>query len=458
MMEAGVHFGHGTRKWNPKMAPYISAKRKGIHIINLTRTARFLSEACDLVFDAASKGKQFLIVGTKNKEADSVAWAAIRARCHYVNKKWLGGSAVQNPQTILTDGQNFFEYVLEFIRDVSKTQIGEEYGPWVPFIGTMFLFIFVSNWSGALLPWKIIQLPHGELAAPTNDINTTVALALLTSIYVSFTGQGDNEAIVVRSTSMMLPAFVAWLPRLSLSSSVIPIRNVDWYMFRGDVRSSGSRAPCGRVQAMLPADRLMSGRLRFLWAFGVFSVRAENVTRCTGSRMLLGMVEWCDGDSFLASQPFLTDVTLCSSIYTVTSVLTQRELDLFCSTYNILAELRAELPDQNSTIKNNSEGKIGIRSFVEMDVRPTLLHGDNEEMGLLDFVKTADPFKVKTGERTLAENEVPLLTETEDRVFSPSSQPMSLVDHTIRDELNVNSGKRKKRVAFTSGSLPVKKA
>ncbi|MCR2847999.1 F0F1 ATP synthase subunit A, partial [Weizmannia coagulans] len=64
----------------------------------------------------------------------------------------------------------------------SKTHIGEEYGSWVPFIGTMFLFIFVSNWSGALLPWKIIQLPHGELAAPTNDINTTVALALLTSM------------------------------------------------------------------------------------------------------------------------------------------------------------------------------------------------------------------------------------------------------------------------------------
>ena len=91
MMEAGVHFGHGTRKWNPRMAPYISAKRKGIHIINLTRTARFLSEACDFVFDAASGGKHFLIVGTKNKAADSVASAAKRARCHYVNKKWLGG-------------------------------------------------------------------------------------------------------------------------------------------------------------------------------------------------------------------------------------------------------------------------------------------------------------------------------------------------------------------------------
>nr|YP_009500826.1 ribosomal protein S2 [Passiflora actinia]AXB37220.1 ribosomal protein S2 [Passiflora actinia]QVX27798.1 ribosomal protein S2 [Passiflora elegans] len=91
MLEAGVHFGHAIKKWNPKMAPYISAKRKGIHITNLIRTARFLSEACDLVFDAASSGKKFLIVGTKKKAADSVARAAIRARCHYVNKKWLGG-------------------------------------------------------------------------------------------------------------------------------------------------------------------------------------------------------------------------------------------------------------------------------------------------------------------------------------------------------------------------------
>ncbi|KAL9994972.1 putative ribosomal protein S2 [Helianthus debilis subsp. tardiflorus] len=69
------------------MAPYIYIKRKGYHITNLTRTARFLSEACDLVFDVASRGKQFLVVGTKNKEVDSVAWAAIRAWCNYVNKK-----------------------------------------------------------------------------------------------------------------------------------------------------------------------------------------------------------------------------------------------------------------------------------------------------------------------------------------------------------------------------------
>nr|YP_009108431.1 ribosomal protein S2 [Genlisea margaretae]CDI43991.1 ribosomal protein S2 [Genlisea margaretae] len=112
MMEAGVHFGHGTRKWNPKMAPYISAKRNGIHITNLTRTARFLSEACDLVFEAARRGKQFLIVGTKTKAADSVARAAVRARCHCVNKKWLGGM-LTNWSTTETRLQTFRDLRME---------------------------------------------------------------------------------------------------------------------------------------------------------------------------------------------------------------------------------------------------------------------------------------------------------------------------------------------------------
>nr|WQA10904.1 ATP synthase CF0 subunit IV [Streptosarcina sp. YL-2023a] len=85
--------------------------------------------------------------------------------------------------------QNFTEYITEFIRDLAKTQIGEkEYLTWVPFLGTIFLFIFVSNWSGALFPWRLIELPNGELAAPTNDINTTVALALLTSIAYFYAG------------------------------------------------------------------------------------------------------------------------------------------------------------------------------------------------------------------------------------------------------------------------------
>ncbi|AFY31003.1 F0F1 ATP synthase subunit A [Calothrix sp. PCC 7507] len=103
-------------------------------------------------------------------------------------------AATRNAQRIPKGIQNLMEYALEFIRDLAKNQLGEkEYRPWVPFIGTLFLFIFVSNWSGALIPWKLIKLPSGELAAPTNDINTTVALALLTSLayfYAGFSKRG----------------------------------------------------------------------------------------------------------------------------------------------------------------------------------------------------------------------------------------------------------------------------
>jgi len=85
--------------------------------------------------------------------------------------------------------QNLTELITEFIRDIARTQIGEhDYLTWVPFLGTIFLFIFVSNWSGALLPWHVLEIPSGELAAPTNDINTTVALAALTSVAYFYGG------------------------------------------------------------------------------------------------------------------------------------------------------------------------------------------------------------------------------------------------------------------------------
>merc|ERR1711943_77269 len=85
--------------------------------------------------------------------------------------------------------QNFMESVLEFTTDIAKNQLGESfYRPWVPFVSTLFLFIFGCNWAGALIPWKVISLPEGELAAPTNDINTTVALALLVSVTYFYAG------------------------------------------------------------------------------------------------------------------------------------------------------------------------------------------------------------------------------------------------------------------------------
>merc|ERR1712187_583603 len=88
--------------------------------------------------------------------------------------------------------------------------LGESlYRPWVPFVTTIFLFIFGSNWSGALVPWKLLEIPEGELAAPTNNINTTVALSLLTSI--AYFGGGLVKkglgyfARYVKPTPILLP-------------------------------------------------------------------------------------------------------------------------------------------------------------------------------------------------------------------------------------------------------------
>ncbi|AFY66833.1 F0F1 ATP synthase subunit A [Geitlerinema sp. PCC 7407] len=119
-------------------------------------------------------------------------------------------AASRNLQRIPSGFQNFMEYALEFIRDLAKNQIGEkEYRPWVPFVGTLFLFIFVANWSGALIPWKLVELPASELAAPTNDINTTVALALLTSLAYFYAGISKRGigyfAKYVQPTPILLP-------------------------------------------------------------------------------------------------------------------------------------------------------------------------------------------------------------------------------------------------------------
>lgn len=119
-------------------------------------------------------------------------------------------AATRNIQRVPQGIQNLMEYAFEFLREIAKNQLGEkEYRPWLPFIGTLFLFIFVSNWSGALVPWKLIKLPEGELAAPTNDINTTVALALLVSLayfYAGFRKKGLGYfAKYIQPTPVLLP-------------------------------------------------------------------------------------------------------------------------------------------------------------------------------------------------------------------------------------------------------------
>ena len=91
LLEAGVHFGHQTRRWNPKMAPYIFTELNGIYIIDLQKTVRKLEEAYMFVRDLSAEGKTVLFVGTKKQAQDSIREEAIRAGAHYVNARWLGG-------------------------------------------------------------------------------------------------------------------------------------------------------------------------------------------------------------------------------------------------------------------------------------------------------------------------------------------------------------------------------
>nr|YP_009312886.1 Ribosomal protein S2 [Helminthora furcellata]SCW21140.1 Ribosomal protein S2 [Helminthora furcellata]SCW24000.1 Ribosomal protein S2 [Helminthora furcellata] len=91
LLESGVHFGHQSRRWNPKMFPYIYTERNGIHIIDLVQTAQLLTEACDFVRKCSEEGKKFLFLGTKRQAAEIIAQEAIRSNSYYVNQRWLGG-------------------------------------------------------------------------------------------------------------------------------------------------------------------------------------------------------------------------------------------------------------------------------------------------------------------------------------------------------------------------------
>ncbi|MBA2300892.1 MAG: 30S ribosomal protein S2 [Chloroflexi bacterium] len=91
LLEAGVHFGHQTRRWNPKMAPYIFAERNGIHIIDLAQTVQRLDVALEAVRETVARGDQVLFVGTKKQAQEPIVSEATRANMPYVQKRWLGG-------------------------------------------------------------------------------------------------------------------------------------------------------------------------------------------------------------------------------------------------------------------------------------------------------------------------------------------------------------------------------
>src|SRR5687768_3103209 len=92
LLEAGVHFGHQTHRWNPKMSPYIYGARNNIHIIDLAQTVPLLYRALQQVSETVAKGGRILFVGTKRQATDPVAEAARRCAQYYVNSRWLGGT------------------------------------------------------------------------------------------------------------------------------------------------------------------------------------------------------------------------------------------------------------------------------------------------------------------------------------------------------------------------------
>jgi len=101
LLEAGVHFGHQTRRWNPKMAPYIFTERNGIYIIDLQKTVKKAEEAYNFIKEVAEEGKEILFVGTKKQAQEAIEEEAIRSNMHFVNNRWLGGM-LTNFETIKT--------------------------------------------------------------------------------------------------------------------------------------------------------------------------------------------------------------------------------------------------------------------------------------------------------------------------------------------------------------------
>jgi len=108
LLEAGVHFGHQTRRWNPKMKPFIFGKRNGIHIVDLQKTLTYFEEAADFIRDLAANGRNVLFVGTKRQAQDAVREEAERCGMFFMNHRWLGGT-MTNFRTIRKSIQRFKE-------------------------------------------------------------------------------------------------------------------------------------------------------------------------------------------------------------------------------------------------------------------------------------------------------------------------------------------------------------
>ena len=135
LLEAGVHFGHQSHRWNPKMKPYIWGERNGIYIIDLTKTSKLLDEAYDFMKQAAARGKKIVFVGTKKQAAHIVKEEAERCNSYFINRRWLGGT-LTNFETIRTrirpwqaDEREVAAFT-RWVRDPDKMKYISDGEPW----------------------------------------------------------------------------------------------------------------------------------------------------------------------------------------------------------------------------------------------------------------------------------------------------------------------------------------
>ena len=164
MLEAGVHFGHQTRFWNPKMAPYIFGHRNKIHIVNLDKTLPLFEEAAKFVRQVSARGGSVLMVGTKRQARDIVALEAQRAGVPYVEQRWLGGM-LTNFKTVKTSIKRLKEMLaqkeagldhlskkeqLTFNRQIEKLQ--NDIGG-IQDMNTLPEAILSSTWATTRSPW-----------------------------------------------------------------------------------------------------------------------------------------------------------------------------------------------------------------------------------------------------------------------------------------------------------------
>ena len=128
LLEAGVHFGHQTRRWNPKMAPYIYTERNGIYIIDLQKTVKKLEEAYNFVRQLSENGQSLLFVGTKKQAQEAIKDEALRCNMYYVNARWLGGM-MTNFKTMRTRIDRTFDMLpkKEVIKHLGEIEKLEKY-------------------------------------------------------------------------------------------------------------------------------------------------------------------------------------------------------------------------------------------------------------------------------------------------------------------------------------------